>query len=98
MRKVSRNGINFVLDLSDLVDWWIYFGFRDLGRMELFSKVKKGGIVIDIGANIGEVSMNFAKLAGPNGRVISFEPNRSNYKRYERNPVSYTHLTLPTKA
>lgn len=99
LRKVKRNGINFVLDLSDLVDWWIYFGFKDLGRMELFSKVRKGGVIIDIGANIGEVSMNFAKIVGPNGKVISFEPNLSNYRRYERNlkANTFSNITLVKK-
>lgn len=38
--------------------------------------VKKGDIVLDIGANIGYYSVLLAKLVGPNGRVLSFEPTK----------------------
>ena len=35
---------------------------------------KPASTVIDIGANIGEMSVTFAEAVGPNGRVVAFEP------------------------
>ena len=38
--------------------------------------IKPGAIVFDIGANIGAHTIFFAQRVGPEGRVISFEPQR----------------------
>ncbi len=43
----------------------------------------KGKIVYDIGAHFGYSSMCFAELVGKNGKVIAFEPNIYNKKRFE---------------
>ena len=44
---------------------------------EVFLKrvLKPGGMVVDVGANIGMIAMQAAKLVGPSGRVIAIEPN-----------------------
>lgn len=42
-------------------------------------------VVIDIGANIGFYSMQFASLSGRSGKVYAFEPDRDNFKVLERN-------------
>jgi len=39
--------------------------------------VRPGFIVCDVGANIGTYTVPLARLVGPAGRVVSFEPNRS---------------------
>ena len=36
--------------------------------------IKKGDIVLDVGANIGYYSILFSKLVGQNGKVLCFEP------------------------
>jgi len=47
---------------------------------ELFKKViKKGDIVVDLGANIGYFTLLAARLVGKKGRVYSFEPEPRNY-------------------
>ena len=53
IRRVERDGIQYELDLSDLVDWYIYFGFKEPSRMILYKLVKDGSIIMDIGANVG---------------------------------------------
>ena len=74
IRKVIRNGIHYKLDISDYMEWCIYFGIQTEPRTILFKYINKGDIVFDIGANIGEVSLNAAKLVGDSGSVHSFEP------------------------
>lgn len=41
--------------------------------------------IIDIGGHIGYHAMNFAKLVGPEGKVITFEPNPFNVERMKLN-------------
>ncbi len=84
-RTVNRNGINYQLDLSDWVEWNIYFHNDVEPRKKLYSMVKPGKTVIDIGANIGETTLNMAKLIGSTGCVISFEPSTNTYKKCLRN-------------
>lgn len=45
----------------------------------------KHKIIFDIGAHIGYHSLCFAKLVGDEGKVISFEPNKSNIERFKIN-------------
>ncbi|MFA4930473.1 MAG: FkbM family methyltransferase [Patescibacteria group bacterium] len=44
-----------------------------------------GNIIFDIGAHIGYHSMAFASMVGDNGKVFSFEPNKSNIQRFQQN-------------
>jgi FkbM family methyltransferase len=45
--------------------------------------VKPGMAVVDIGANIGYLTMLLASLVGPSGRVVAVEPNPDNIKLLE---------------
>jgi len=85
IRRVERDGIQYELDLSDLVDWYIYFGFKEPSRMILYKLVKDGSIIMDIGANVGDISMHFAQYTGDKGQVHSFEPDPTNFSRITKN-------------
>ena len=85
IRNVSRNGINYYLDISDLIDWFIYWGFQEVSMKKLFSLIREGDYVVDVGANVGAVTLNAAKLVGDKGRVFSFEPDPVNFIRLQRN-------------
>ncbi len=95
-RYVQRNGIKFKVDLFDYVGWWIYFGVRDTSRLKLYNLLTTNQTIIDVGANIGETLMNFAKLAGPTGEVHGFEPDSVNYRRCCENLKlnGFTNITL----
>lgn len=80
-RDVERDGFNYHLDISDYMQWLIYFGIRAEPREKLYSMIKPGMTVLDIGANIGETSMAFSKLTGSAGRVFSFEPDPETFER-----------------
>ncbi len=81
LRKVVRKKISYQLDLSDWVEWNIFFKNEVEPREDLFKKVKPGMLVFDIGANMGETSLNIAKQVGVTGRVFSFEPSPINFKK-----------------
>jgi Protein-L-isoaspartate(D-aspartate) O-methyltransferase (PCMT) len=74
--EVTRDGLRCDLDLSQAIDLTIFV----LGRFEpstvaAFRRyVKPGATVLDIGANIGVHTLQLARLVGPQGRVLSFEP------------------------
>jgi len=57
--------------------------FRDLAvdATENFFRnfVRSGDTVLDVGANIGQSALVAAGLAGPTGRVISYEPNPASF-------------------
>lgn len=45
--------------------------------------VKEGDVVFDCGANAGQMALFFAKLVGPKGKVLAFDPFPSNYLQIE---------------
>ena len=85
IRTVTRDGIRYRLDLSDSVDWYIYFGFSESSRMKLYALIRPGDVVMDIGANVGDVTLHCSKLVGREGRVLAFEPDPVNFQRLTTN-------------
>jgi FkbM family methyltransferase len=61
----------------------LYFYRSSNGK--LADLVSPGQTVLDIGANIGEVSLSFAKKVGEAGRVIAFEPNPPIFNQLKKN-------------
>ena len=47
--------------------------------------IKKGDVVLDVGANIGYYTLIFAKIVGENGHVFAFEPEPSNFDLLKKN-------------
>lgn len=45
----------------------------------------RGKAVLDVGSHVGFNTLYFAKLVGPGGKVIAFEPNTFNLKRLKLN-------------
>ncbi len=46
--------------------------------------VRRGSTVVDVGANLGYFSLLLADLTGPEGRLLSFEPNPELSKRLQK--------------
>ena len=93
VRIVKRNGINFKLDISQLIDWFVYFGLKDKSLEALFNMVEDGDKIVDIGGNIGYVALNVSRLTGSSGIVHTFEPDEINYLKLREN-MSLTPLTI----
>ncbi len=73
--EVKRNNICYRLDLREGIDFAVYLGAYENSTVNTYKQIiKQGDTVIDIGANIGAHTLQFASLVGNSGRVIAFEP------------------------
>jgi FkbM family methyltransferase len=84
-RVAKRNGIHYRLDISDFLDWNIYFGLVEGEKELLYGLCKAGDTVIDIGTNLGETVLHFSRLVGERGSVVGFEADPRTYKKCEAN-------------
>jgi len=96
---VERNGLNYELDLGQLIDARIYYeGEFEPETSALFRRlVKPGMIVFDIGANVGAHALPLAKLVGTSGHVYMFEPTDWALKKLKKNlslNLELTHVTV----
>jgi FkbM family methyltransferase len=64
------------------------------------NEIKKGDVVIDIGAHIGYYTVLFAKLVGPEGKVFAFEASPTNFEVLKKNVSvnGYQNVILNNKA
>lgn len=88
IRETERNGFHYTLDISDYMQWVIYFGIQAEPRNKLYSLVKPGMVVFDIGANIGETTMAFSAIAQ---EVHSFEPDPQTFVRLQKH-IEQNHI------
>lgn len=101
------------LDLVDDVQGHkMYVGEKDNLKLSLYgiyepcetkffqNEIKRGHIVVDIGANIGYYTLLFAKQVGADGRVFAFEPEAQNFSLLGKNVEmnAYTNVSLVNKA
>ena len=73
---VRRDGLRWRLDLNEGIDFTIFLlGTFERTTMRAYRRLlKPGDVVLDIGANIGAHTLQFARLVGEHGRVFAFEP------------------------
>jgi len=75
------------IDLEQRIDAKIYF--TGTWEPETVATIKKlvpaGGVCIDVGANIGYLSLVLASTVGVHGQVVAFEPTNWTYKRLRAN-------------
>ncbi len=83
---VLRKGIKYELDLTEGIDLSIYLfgGFQKHVFNNKNIKLTKNPIIFDIGANIGHMSLTYAKLF-INSNIYSFEPTDYAYEKFIKN-------------
>jgi FkbM family methyltransferase len=85
IREVARDGIRYRLDISRLHGHSIYFfRLRDVGWDNLFKLLKDNFYILDVGANIGYLTLQFARRC-PNGMVYAFEPDSDTFTSLSAN-------------
>jgi FkbM family methyltransferase len=61
-------------------------GSYSQGEVELWARfLKPGDCVVDVGANIGALTLPLARLVGQTGKVFAFEPQPENFELLKRN-------------
>ena len=78
-------GHKMFLDSKDALGLSINEIYEPLETEFVKKEVKKGNVVLDIGANIGYYTLIFAKLVGENGKVFAFEPDPTNFALLKKN-------------
>jgi FkbM family methyltransferase len=85
--QVTRNGIRWDLDLSEAIDFSIYLtGYSERPTVQAYRRlINPGDVILDIGANVGAHTLQFASLTGPHGKVLAFEPTEFAFHKLQSN-------------
>jgi FkbM family methyltransferase len=67
-------------------------------RQVLKSVVRPGMTAVDVGANIGIYTRYLARLCGPRGHVVAFEPSPDNLARLKSNVGKLPNVTIHASA
>ncbi len=80
---------NCILNLrkKNIIENEIYkYGVYEAGVLNVLKNfLKKGDFFIDVGSNIGIISLAASQFVGENGRVYSFEPEPETFNFFRRN-------------
>jgi FkbM family methyltransferase len=87
VRTRVKWGATLEVRRNDVVGHTVHFfgDYEHKLRSTLDREVRAGDAVLDIGANIGVVSVYLAGLVGAEGRVFSVEPLAQNFELLQRN-------------
>jgi FkbM family methyltransferase len=81
------------LDLTQIIDSQLYYSgsFEPKTERTIEKLVQPGQTVIDVGANIGYITLHLAHRVGTSGSVIAFEPTDWAYQRLRTN-IGLNHM------
>lgn len=82
---VSVREHKMVLDANDSLELSVFGIYAKFMTKLIMREIKKGDVVLDVGANIGYFTLIFAHLVGEEGRVFAFEPDPTNFTILEKN-------------
>lgn len=93
--NVRRQHISWCLDLREGIDFSIFLlGSFERQVVRAYRRLTfPGGIVFDIGANIGAHALPLARCVGAKGRVYCFEPTAYAYEKLRSNVALNPTLT-----
>lgn len=86
--ELSLRDARFTVDLRDrVVGSLLYLDgeYEPEAQRLLRAMDLRGAVCVDVGAHMGLHTMLMSKLAGPDGRVFSFEPQSRNFDLLQRN-------------
>ena len=86
-RLIERKNIKYEIDLKEGIDLGIFLGIKNeknLFKIKNYIDTKKKNSIVDIGANIGSVSLPLAKLFH-SSTIISVEPTYYAFSKLKKN-------------
>ncbi|MCC5790912.1 MAG: FkbM family methyltransferase [Opitutales bacterium] len=85
--KIStRDGLKWEIPIASYVDCKIAMETLELPILRFISEQNlSGAYVVDMGANVGGVTVRLAKAVGSSGKVIAYEPNPVIAERLRKN-------------
>ena len=84
-RVESGPGKGLRLDAGTATDLFLQGNYEGPVQDAVSSLIKPGGVFFDVGANIGFFSILAARIVGPTGGILAFEPVPQNAALIERN-------------
>jgi FkbM family methyltransferase len=97
-RIIQRKGLFYEVDLTEGIDLslFIFGNFQDYITRNIYFSISVDAIIFDVGANVGSMTLRFAKMASK-GRVYAFEPTDYAYAKLleniSLNPQFASHIT-----
>jgi len=87
LREHDLGRFKINIDFSQFIDSKVYyFGAYEPETVLTIEKlVRPGDVALDVGANIGYITMNLAAAVGETGKVVAFEPSSWAFDRLKRN-------------
>jgi FkbM family methyltransferase len=84
--EVVTHGVRVRLDLRDYIQRRIFYESHEPVQLAFLERfLRRGDIVLDVGAHIGIFSLVAASIVGEEGQVHAFEPVPSNFEALEEN-------------
>src|SRR4051794_1920829 len=75
VREVDVLGFRMRVDLGEYMQRRFYYHCYEGPEVRFMSRwVRPGDTVVDVGAHVGLFTLHAARLVGPVGRVLAFEP------------------------
>jgi FkbM family methyltransferase len=87
-KTIKRDGVHFQVDLSDYMQWCLFSNQPDRSWKLALTELRKGAIVLDIGANVGHFCLKVGKgmiQKKIDASIYAFEPNPHTFSLLEQN-------------
>jgi len=84
---IKRNNINYYINLKEGIDLGVFLGLKNevsISNIGKITNINKKKNIIDIGANIGSVSLPLAKIF-KNSKIIAIEPTIYAFSKLKKN-------------
>lgn len=85
---IKRKGLSWEVDLNEAIDFCLYFaGEYEPELIDSYRPIinHKNMTIIDIGANIGAHTLNFANLTASQSKIYAIEPTEFAMEKLKRN-------------